>query len=187
MELTGERILLREFAQRDVDALLAIHSDARVLRYYPSEVGTLEHVQMLVELFIGWATENPRQNFQLAIVDLETNSLLGSCGVRMKGCPPGQAEFGIGIGADWWGRGIGQEAARTILDFGFSELHLREVHGVAVSENEAVTRLAGRLGFKPGTPRRGDHWMTERNWNALDWVITRETWEQTQGNASNRA
>jgi [ribosomal protein S5]-alanine N-acetyltransferase len=178
MELTGERILLREFAKSDVSGLLAVHSDPRVLRYDAPEVGTPEHARMLVEMFIQWANESPRENFQFAIVDLEANALLGSCGIRRKGCPPDQAEFGIGIDADWWGRGIAWEAARTILHFGFFELDLHEVHGVAVSENEAVTKFLGRLGFKPGTPRRGDAWMAERGWSAVDWVITRETWER---------
>jgi len=181
MELTGERILLREFGEGDVAGLLAIHSDPRVLRYYDPEVGSPEHARMLVEMFMQWAGENPRENFQLAIVDRETNTLLGSCGVRKKSCPPDHAEFGIGIGADWWGRGIAQEAARTILRFGFSELGLREVRGVAVSENEAVTRLVRRLGFSQGTVRQGDAWMTRRGWSAVDWVITRETWERCGG------
>ena len=90
MELTGERILLREFAEGDVGSLLAVHSDPRVLRYYAPEVGTPEHARMLVEMFIRWASENPRQNFQFAIIDLETNALLGSCGIRRKSCPPNQ-------------------------------------------------------------------------------------------------
>ena len=59
------------------------------------------------------------------------------------------------------------------------ELGLLEIHGVAVSENEAVTQFAQRLGFKRGTPRRGDVWMIERNWSAVDWVITRETWQRS--------
>lgn len=181
MELRGERILLREFVDSDVAALLAVHSDSRVLRYDAPEVGTPEHARMLVNTFIRWANESPRQNFQLAIVDLETNALLGSCGIRRKGCPPDQAEFGIGIAADWWGRGIAQEAARTILSFGFSELDLDEVHGVAVSENEAVTKFVGRLGFNRGTSRRGDAWIAARGWSAVDWVITRETWERLAG------
>lgn len=181
MELTAERILLREFGENDVAGLLAVHSDPRVLHYYAPEVETLEHARMLVEMFIRWASENPRENFQLAIVDRETNGLLGSCGIRKKSCPPDQAEFGIGIGADWWGRGIAQEAARTILRFGFSELGLREVRGVAVAENEAVTKLVRRLGFDRGAIRRGDAWMDERGWSAVDWVLTRETWERRGG------
>ena len=69
MELTEGRILLREFTQEDVSGLLAIHSDPRVLRYYPPELGTQEHARMLVGMFIRWANEYPRDNFQFAIVD----------------------------------------------------------------------------------------------------------------------
>jgi [ribosomal protein S5]-alanine N-acetyltransferase len=177
MQLTGPRVLLREFSKSDVAALAAIHSDPR-LRYYSPEVGTLEHTQMLVELFIQWANENPRDNFQLAIVDRERDALVGSCGVRSKGCASGRAEFGIGIGSPWWGKGIAREAARIILEFGFSDLHLNEVYGVAVSANTAFSRLAQRLGFTSGITRSGDAWLKERNWSLSEWVITRETWNQ---------
>jgi RimJ/RimL family protein N-acetyltransferase len=171
MELRSERILLRDFAETDVGALYAIHSHPRVLRFYAPEIGTLQHAQMLVDTFIGWAHESPRRNFQFAIVEPSTNALLGSCGIRSK-------EFGIGIHPDWWGKGIAQEAARTILRFGFLELNLNEIHGVSVSQNEAVSKFVRRLGFIPGAPRQGDTWMSERGWSAVDWVITREKWEQ---------
>ena len=178
MELKGARILLREFEPQDVGALHVIHSDPRVLRYYVPDVGTLEHTHMLVQRFIAWANENPRQNFQLAIVDPTTNRVLGSCGVRTKGCSSGDAEFGIGIVPERWGTGIAQDAAKTILSFGFSELGLKEVRAVAVSDNDAVTKFARRIGFTAGRPRQGDAWMTERGWKAVDWSITREVWEE---------
>jgi RimJ/RimL family protein N-acetyltransferase len=176
MEFLNERILLREFAETDIRALHSVHSDPRVLRFYPPELTTVEHARMLVAMFIQWANENPRQNFQFAIVDPKTDTLLGSCGIRRKGCPLRQAEFGIGLHPDWWGRGIAQDAANTILRFAFSDPDLYEVHGVAVSHNEAVTKFVRRLGFSPGSPRQGDPWMTDRGWSAVDWVITRETW-----------
>ena len=178
MRLTGQRILLREFTRGDVSALAAVHSDPRVLRYYPPEVGTLEHARMLVNMFIRWENESPRRNFQLAIEDRATAALLGSCGVRSSACSPGTAEFGIGIDASSWGKGIAHEAATIILDYGFSELGLREIYGTAVAENETVAKFARRLGFTPGTARPGETWMTERNWRALDWVITRDVWNQ---------
>lgn len=181
MELTEGRILLREFTEEDVGGLLAIHSDPRVLRYYPPELGTQEHAQMLVGMFIRWANEYPRGNFQFAIVDRPANALLGSCGIRRKGCPPGQAEFGIGIDANSWGKGIAREAARIILRFGFAELDLHEVRSVTVSQNESVTKFVRRLGFTPGIPRRGEPWMAARDWTALDWVMTRETWMRQTG------
>ena len=179
--LTEGRVLLREFVDADVGALLAIHADRRVLRYYAPEVGTRDHARMLVETFMRWAHEHPRHNFQFAIVDRASNALLGSCGVRRKGCLEGQAEFGIGIDANWWGQGIASEAATLILRFGFAELGLQEIRGVAVSENEAVTRFARRLGFRSTVPREGESWMAERGWKAMDWVMTRETWEKHAG------
>src|SRR5262245_10488863 len=106
MELIGKRIVLRDFTEADVCVLQAIHSDPRVLRYYDPEVGTVAHARMLVDLFIQWATESPRDNFQLGITSRETGTLFGSCGIRTKGCTKGQAEFGIGIDADCWGRGL---------------------------------------------------------------------------------
>src|SRR5262245_49625015 len=130
MELSGRRTLLREFTEEDVGTLQVIHGDPRVLRYYDPEVGTPEHARMLVGLFIQWAYENPRDNFQLAIVDPKSSTLLGSCGIRRKGRPKGQADFGIGIDASCWGRGLALEAARLILGFGFAELDLQDVRGV---------------------------------------------------------
>ena len=177
MELTGGRVLLREFVDTDVGALLAIHADSRLLRYYAPELGTIDHARMLVDTFMRWANEQPRHNFQFAIVDRDSNTLLGSCGVRRKGCLEGQAEFGIGIDANWWGRGIAHEAAKLILRFGFTELALREIRGVAVSENEAVKRFVSRLGFSSTGPREGESWMVDRGWKATEWVITREAWE----------
>jgi ribosomal-protein-alanine N-acetyltransferase len=176
MQLQGQRILLREFHDEDVNGLETIHSDPRVMRYYAPEVGTRAHAQQLVAKFIEWAKENPRRNFQLAIVAVETGELLGTCGVRSKDCPPGKAAFGIGIGSSSWGKGIAQEAARLILDYAFATLGLDEVYGVAVAENEAVAKFARRLGFTPRPAPQRDDWMRERSWNAMHWVITREAW-----------
>jgi RimJ/RimL family protein N-acetyltransferase len=122
-----------------------------------------------------------RQNFQLGIIDSKTNRLLGSCGVRTKGSLPGEGDFGIGIAPDRWATGIAQDAAKTILRFGFSELGLKEVHAVTVSDNDAVTKFARPIGFSAGRPREGDAWMTERGWKAVDWSITRDVWGTTHG------
>jgi RimJ/RimL family protein N-acetyltransferase len=176
MQLTGQRILLREFRDEDVDALEAVHSDPRVLRYYAPEVATRAHAEMLVAKFIEWANETPRLNFQLAIAAADTGELLGSCGVRSKGCAPGKAEFGIGMGSCAWGKGLAQEAARLIIGYAFTELDLAEVYGVAVAENEAVGKFARRLGMSPRPATRRDDWLKERSWHAMEWVITRDAW-----------
>jgi hypothetical protein len=59
----------------DVDALHDVHADPLVMRFYDSDVGTREHAQHLVTMFIEWANESPRRNFQLAIVESSTSRL----------------------------------------------------------------------------------------------------------------
>jgi RimJ/RimL family protein N-acetyltransferase len=176
MQLQGQRILLREFLADDVEALAAVHSDPRVLRYYAPEVATRAHAETLVANFIEWANETPRRNFQLAIVTSASGELLGSCGVRSKNCAPGKAEFGIGLASKVWGKGIAQEAARLIFDYAFSELELDEIYGVAVAENDAVAKFARRLGLTPRPVPQRDAWLKERNFNAMEWAITRDAW-----------
>jgi [ribosomal protein S5]-alanine N-acetyltransferase len=153
VERTGERVLLREFAARDVDALLAVHADPRVMRYYDPEVGTREHAGALVTMSIDWANESPRLNFQLAIIDPASSRLVV-------------------------GQGLAQEAARLILHFCFAELALQTIRGVTLAENDGVTRFVTRLGFTPGAPRPGDAWTASRGWSARDWSMTREAWEK---------
>jgi ribosomal-protein-alanine N-acetyltransferase len=168
--------VLREFEPSDAAALAAVHADPRVMRYYPPEVATLEHARMLVARFIEWQSENPRRNFQLAIVDATSAELLGSCGVRSAQCPPGKAEFGVGIGSSSWGKGIAHEAVRLMFAFAFAELALDEIYGVAVAQNDAVAKFARRLRLVPRPARHHEAWMIERNWTAVEWVITRDAW-----------
>jgi [ribosomal protein S5]-alanine N-acetyltransferase len=174
----GKLLLLRDFEASDGNAFMAIHSDPRMLRYYAPGLWTTEHGRMLVQSFIRWANEAPRENYQLAIVHVETDELLGSCGVRKKGYPKGQAEFGIGIAPKWWGKGIAQEAARAILGFGFGELNLREIHGESVSVNRDAAKLVQRLGFTSSGSRPAESWMADRGWSAVDWVLTHDTWKR---------
>ena len=61
MELTEGRVLLREFVDNDVVALLAIHADPRLLRYYAPELGTLDHARMLVDTFMMGERASPPQ------------------------------------------------------------------------------------------------------------------------------
>ena len=54
---------------------------------------------------------------------------------------------------------------------------------MTVSDNDAVTKFARRIGFTAGRPGEGDAWMTERGWKAVDWSITHDVWEETNHGA----
>ena len=181
MQIKTERLLLREFARGDERAYLAYQADPRYSEFSGPEQSTPDHARELLCLFIAWATERPRQNYQLAIVDLRNSrQLLGCCGLRLKGQAGGSAEFGLELAAKEWGRGYAAEAARALIGFGFRDLGLSEVRSESVSANVRVIALARRIGLVEIGTRPGSAWMSERGWRYTAWQLTREQWERMQ-------
>ena len=59
-----------------------------------------------------------------------------------------QAEFVIFIGEEeWLGRGIGEEAAKLILDYGFEELGLHKIKLRVLADNKRAIASYQKAGF----------------------------------------
>ena len=179
MKIITKRFLIRDFTEADESALLAYHSDPRYAEFCSPEEVTPESTRRLLDLFRQWATEVPRRNYQLAITELENpRKFLGCCGLRGEGYNFGQAELGIELAPEYWGRyRYAIEVAGALLEFGFRDLALQEVRGISIDANSRVTRLAQRYGFAVvGTHCESD-WMRARGWSQTQWQLTREKWK----------
>lgn len=84
MEITTERLVLREFAADDWPAVLAYQQDPRYLEYYPWLTRTESDVKEFVQWFLDEQAESPRRRFQLAVVLKASGELIGNCGIRRK-------------------------------------------------------------------------------------------------------
>ena len=88
-------------------------------------------------------------NYMMAIVENGTNKLLGNCGLLHVDLVNRTAEFGIFIGdKEYRGKGIGEEATRLILDFGFNAINLHHIWLRAFSFNKNAIGLYKKIGFK---------------------------------------
>lgn len=175
MELTTDRLLLRDFTPDDQAAFRANYADPRHAEFYGPGEGGPEQAAQLLDLFLRWQSERPRRNYQLAIVERALSpDPIGNCGVRLEGQESGTAEFGLELAPACWGRGIATEAARAILDFGFHHLGLRRIVGISVTQNERVARLVTKLSFRSTGTRPGPDWMQARGWSETAWLLTAE-------------
>lgn len=87
--------------------------------------------------------------FNFAIVDLETDELIGNVGFPRIDYINRVAEFGIFIGnKDYWGKGYGVEATQLILDFGFNVLNLNNIYLKVYSYNQPAISCYKKAGFK---------------------------------------
>ncbi|MBS1712826.1 MAG: GNAT family N-acetyltransferase [Armatimonadetes bacterium] len=61
--------------------------------------------------------------------------------------PVHEIEIGWHLARGSWGRGYATEAAKRVLDYGFDELCLDEIHAVLFRANKKSARVAERLGL----------------------------------------
>jgi len=180
MEIMTRRLLLRDFTEVERPGFIAYHADPRYLALAGPNEEDPKHSQRLFQTFRDWTSEQPRRNYQLAILQRqEPQTLVGCCGLRGAGCEVGKAELGIEFAPDYWARhGYAIEVGRALLEFGFGDLGLQEIYSVTVDANARVARLAEWFGAEAVATRPGAAWMSARGWNETEWRITRDQWRR---------
>lgn len=151
--LRSARLLLRDFHDDDIARVFEYQTLPAYLEHYDGAAPTYEDTRRLVSLFMNWAQEIPRTNYQLAIT--LDSYLIGTCGVREQ-----QAhvfEFGCELDPKFWGHGYAYEASATLLGFARRTMPIEIVLARTRPDHVAAIRLAESLGFE----------MTERGHFAL--------------------
>jgi RimJ/RimL family protein N-acetyltransferase len=94
------------------------------------------------------------QGVEFTIYDRTDSTPVGTAGLFKIAHTHGTAEFGIALG-ERRGQGIGTEATRLVLDFGFHVLQLRNVLLETLEWNVAGMTAYERAGFRHVGVRRG--------------------------------
>lgn len=178
MVIITRRFLLRDFTEEDRTAFRAYHADPRYLALYGPDEAVPGQAEALLQRFEQWRKEEPRRNYQLAVVLRKRPQLLvGCCGLRLVRPGVECAELGVELAPEHWGSyGYAIEVVRVLIDFGFAEIGLEEIAGVTTSANAPVARLATWFGATEIQARPGPEWMRERGWHEIVWRVTRARW-----------
>ena len=176
MELTTERLILREFKEDDWPEVLAYQSDPRYLQYYPWNNRTAEEVGKFIQMFLDQQEEEPRRKFQLAITLKSSQELIGNCGLRLDKPDALQGNIGYELSPHHWGHGYATEAASAMLAFGFDTLKLHRIWSWCIADNQRSARLLGRLGMQlEGRLRENEHFKG-RWWDTLVYGMLESEW-----------
>ena len=145
-ELSSPRLHLREVRDDDAAALFAIHSDARVMRYwsYPAWTELAQAEQKIADI------QRQRRELDMlvwAIADADTDLLIGSSAIFYMDLTQARAEIGYSLHPDWQGRGLASEALQLVLGYAFTELGLRRLEADIDPRNLPSCHLVERFGF----------------------------------------
>ena len=145
MILQTLRLLLREFAPEDADALGMVLRDPETMRYYPAP-----YDRSGVEQWI----ERNRQRYHDDGVGLwamelkKTHELIGDCGIILQQVEGERLyEIGYHLRRDFWGQGLATEAAVACRDWAFAHLKITRVISLIRPENLPSRRVAERVGM----------------------------------------
>jgi RimJ/RimL family protein N-acetyltransferase len=144
--LRTSRLTLRPFADADAAALVALMSDARVLRFWDSppwpDPGRAER-------FLAVCREMADQGtgVRLAVERASDQRFLGWCSLSRWTPEHRSAALGYCYGEAAWGRGHATEAAGALLGWGFETLDLNRVQAETDTRNLASARVLEKLGF----------------------------------------
>lgn len=175
MVIKTERLVLRDFKQTDLPAYQALCSHSDFQRFYSEEDAAPEKAKQLLNMFIVWATEQPRTKFQLAI-EIPSEELIGSCGLRITSVDEKQGTFGCELDRAHWGKGYALEASRAVINFGFTELNLHRIYAETNSENLLAIALAKKLGMRVEGELRENRWFRGRWWSSTILSILEPEW-----------
>lgn len=179
MEITTDRLVLREFVSEDWRAVYAYQNDHRYLQVVDRVPRTEAESRQFVEMFMSWVREAPREKFQFAVTLRETGELIGNCGIRRHDRHGWDADIGYEYSAAHWGKGYATEAARQVLTYGFRELGLHRISANCNAANAPSIHVLEKLGMRlEGTVREGD-FSKGQWWDRLLWGILKSEWHET--------
>ncbi len=144
--LETERLILRDFTLEDVQKLVPILSDPRVMQFSPKGVLSTAETQAKIEEFI--ASYQQHGFGKWAVVLKETHQLIGYCGIILEHIDGvDEPEVGYRLAPACWGQGLATEAARAAIRYGVDQLRLPYIFGIVEPANTASVNILKKLGM----------------------------------------
>jgi RimJ/RimL family protein N-acetyltransferase len=152
--LTGERVVLRPFSGDDLPAMRAVvlDAEARVLTGSVHDEAQShdpegpEEEQLLLDWY-GSRNDQP-DRLDLAVVDKATAECVGEAVLNEWDPGNESCNFRILIGPKGRDRGLGTEATRLIVGYGFEQLGLHRISLEVYAFNPRARRAYEKVGFR---------------------------------------
>lgn len=145
--LRTERLLLREITPDDAAALFSMRSDPLTMRYIgkPPQKD-IHEASALIESIRHMFAQNEAVTWAVCLSE-NPALLVGTIGFWRMDKPNHRCEIGYMLNADYWRRGIMDEAMGAVLEYAFKVLDFHSIEANTDPENEASGRILEKHGF----------------------------------------
>jgi ribosomal-protein-alanine N-acetyltransferase len=147
--LETKRLVLRRLLPSDLDDLYALYRDSEIRRFFPEGTLTYEETKEEVEWFLNGHPAHPELGLW-ATIHREDDAFIGRCGLLPWTIERrSEVEVAYLLAKQYWGQGLGTEAAQAVSQYGFERLGLSRLICVIDPGNQASINVALRIGMAP--------------------------------------
>jgi [ribosomal protein S5]-alanine N-acetyltransferase len=145
--LETPRLIFRHLLPSDLDSLFALYSDPEVRRYFPEGTLTYEETKDELDWFLKGHPAHPELGLW-ATIHKQTGQLIGRCGLLPWTIKERlEVEVAYLLSKEYWGQGLGTEAAQAIVRYGFEQLQLSRLICLIDGDNQASIKVAHKIGM----------------------------------------
>jgi len=170
--LRGEKIVLRAVEREDLPNYVKWLNDPVVLEYFVlySPLPLAREEQWYEEMLRDKSVCNFAIEFE--------GRHIGGAGLTHIDHRNANAEVGLFIGVpELWDRGLGRDALRTLVNYGFTQLNLHRIYLRVFAENKRAVRAYEKIGFQHEGRWREAEFRHGRYHDILWMSILRRDWE----------
>jgi RimJ/RimL family protein N-acetyltransferase len=141
-----ERIILREFTLDDIDAVFEFGSN-KIVNEYTGDVSLKNKAEAknIIEN-INFKDYKKYGYGRWAVVFKETNKVIGFAGLKLL--PEfNETDIGFRFLPEYWNKGIATEVSKEIINYGFKNLKLKRIIGIADPKNIGSCKVLEKIGM----------------------------------------
>jgi RimJ/RimL family protein N-acetyltransferase len=177
----GPTVRLGVLSRDDVPKLTSWYQDAEYLRLYDSTQALPKSEEQVARLVDDWQRQDGMLTFAIRMVD--TNDLVGL--VHLDGIERnhGVAGLSIGLGPEYWNRGLGTEAMSLVMRYAFTEMNLFRLQLTVFEYNPRAQAVYRKLGFVHEGTFRQFLFRDGRRWDMYLMGILADEWQSQDASA----
>ena len=149
LPLVGDRLVVRELVEADLEDMHAYASDPDVVRFLFWGPNELAETEASLTTFIASQQDDPRLVYELGIALPADDRLIGALCLYLGDRElRNDGELGFVLRPDQWGQGYVVEAARLLMQAAFERQGLHRIWATCDARNFASQRVLEKLGMR---------------------------------------
>ncbi|PGS56146.1 GNAT family N-acetyltransferase [Bacillus sp. AFS041924] len=145
--LSTNRTILRELVENDWEQIHQYASQLVVCQFQPWGPNTESDTKEFVQGILVDSKQINRTRFVFAIIEKESNELIGSIEFNIRDEKNKIGEVGYIVHPKYWGMGFASEVGKEIISFGFKNFKLHRLYATCDVRNIASQRVLEKCGL----------------------------------------